>query len=215
MNKGGLIVAGAIIGLGAWYFIARRDWEQAAGMLNDGGGDYGLMDFAAPVDDFYYEQTGLRMAVGGWIDDLNGRGAPYKAALAVAEIKNGIPPMMLARLAWQESRFRPDIVSGQKKSSAGAVGIMQIVPRWHPSVDPYDPFESIDYAATFLARLFKKFGNWEYALKAYNWGEGNVAQWLAGKKAEPMETRNYSAQILADVQSYKELSDESGGTLYA
>lgn len=126
--------------------------------------------------------------------------AAYVTALHRAEAANGIPRGMLVRLAYQESRFRQDIISGAVKSSAGALGIMQIVPRWHPGVDPLDPFASISYAAGYLARLKRKFGTWERALQAYNWGEGNLSRWLAGEIATmPSETRNYSAQILADL----------------
>ena len=135
-----------------------------------------------------------------WVNDLNGRGARYKPLLAAAEKRYGIPSGMLARLAWQESRFRDDIVSGRTVSSAGAMGIMQIVTRWHPGVDPLNPAQAIDYAGQFLARLYKKFGTWELALKAYNWGEGNLVKWLRGEKIEPLETRLYSAQILSDLR---------------
>lgn len=157
------------------------------------------------IDDWTFENVGYRV-MGQWEKDLNERGAAYKAALRDAEIRNGIPENILARLAWQESRFRADIISGKTKSSAGAVGIMQIVPRWHPTVNAYDPFASISYAGKFLKQLYTKFGSWELALKAYNWGAGNVSAWLRGEKTQPTETANYSQQILAD------LGYISGGT---
>lgn len=185
MNRTGrLMLAGAGLGLVGWWMYRQQQ---------DGGAT--LIDAA---DDWTFENVGFRI-MGDWQNDLNTRGAPYKAALGAAEIKYGIPENMLARLAWQESRFRADIISGKTKSAAGAVGIMQIVPRWHPDVNPYDAFASIDYAGRFLVSLFKKFKSWELALKAYNWGAGNVSAWLAGKKSEPLETANYSRQILADL----------------
>ena len=118
---------------------------------------------------------------------------------AAAERKYGIPHNLLARLAWQESRFREDIISGRTVSSAGALGIMQIVPRWHPGVNPLNPDAAIDYAGGFLASLKRQLGTWELALKGYNWGAGNVKKWLAGELSEPLETRLYSSQILNDV----------------
>jgi hypothetical protein len=39
-----------------------------------------------------------------------------------------INPMILIAVAWTESRFRPDVSHGLKVSSAGAVGMMQIMP---------------------------------------------------------------------------------------
>ena len=105
------------------------------------------------------------------------------------------------RLAYQESRFRPDIISGQTVSSAGAVGIMQIVPRWHPEVNALDPAAAIAYAGKFLASLYRQFGTWELALQAYNWGPGNLKKYLAQGGTLPVETANYSGQILTDINN--------------
>jgi Soluble lytic murein transglycosylase and related regulatory proteins (some contain LysM/invasin domains) len=132
-------------------------------------------------------------AISGWKGSTNAQ--RYLPALNAAESAYGIPRDLLARVAYQESRFRDDIVSGQLKSSAGAVGIMQIVPKWHPDVNAYDPLASINYAASYLKSLFKQFGSWQKALAAYNFGPGNLA---AGKPL-PTETKNYVAQITADV----------------
>lgn len=136
-----------------------------------------------------------------WLNDLNGRGAAYKPALLAAEDRYQIPRYLLCRLAWQECRFRPDIISGATISGAGAVGIMQIVPKWHPTMtaaDCLDPTKAINYGASYLKTLHNQFGSWELALKAYNWGPGNLKKWLArGKTGEPEETRRYSTEILA------------------
>jgi soluble lytic murein transglycosylase-like protein len=125
------------------------------------------------------------------------RAAPYLHPIYSAEAKYGLPTNLLARLIYQESRYRPEIIDGTVRSSAGAVGIAQIVPRWHPGVDATDPAASIDYAAKYLADLKRQFGSWSLALAAYNWGPGNLkAQGIA---AAPAETRNYIAQISGDV----------------
>lgn len=154
------------------------------------------------LDDAIWGMTGVSMS--NWQNDLNdpGRGGPYRDAIAAAELRNGIPPLMLARQLWQESRFRPDIISCKTGSSAGAQGIAQIIPRWNPGVNPCDPMAAIDYAARKMAGLYRMFGTWERALQAYNWGEGNLSNYLAGKiSTMPAETRNYSAEILADVDT--------------
>lgn len=200
MRNSRLILAGAGVGLLVWWIYSAQRASKTGETIAEAA--------LNGADDFVYEAVGYR-AMGQWFDDLNGRGAPYKQLLLDTEEKYGIPEYMLARLAWQESRFRADIISGKTKSSAGALGIMQIVPRWHPGVDPLNPAAAIDYAGKYLKSLYRQFGNWEYALKAYNWGPGNVKQWLAGNKAEPLETRNYSSQILADIGQI------SGGTMTA
>src|SRR3990172_2707257 len=70
------------------------------------------------------------------LSDWKKRGDKYLPALNAAEKKYGIPRDLLARQAFQESRFREDIISGRTISSAGALGLMQLVPKWHPGVDP-------------------------------------------------------------------------------
>lgn len=124
-------------------------------------------------------------------------GKPYAQHFADAESQHGLPFNLLARVAYQESRFRQDIITGEKISGAGAVGIMQIVPRWHPNVDPLNTVEAIFYAASYLSKLHTQFGSWDLALAAYNWGPGNLRK--HGIDDAPLETRNYIAQIGRDV----------------
>jgi soluble lytic murein transglycosylase-like protein len=132
--------------------------------------------------------------------------APYLSAIRAAEMRHAMPKNLLARLLYQESRFRSDIISGAVVSSAGAVGIAQIIPRWHPGVNPLDPFASIDYAASYLASLRHRFGAWELALAAYNWGPTALAQALRAddvvqvlEVSAPAETRAYVSEITRDV----------------
>ena len=120
--------------------------------------------------------------------------------LSAAEVAHGIPTDLLARQAYEESRFRPDIIDGTTQSLAGALGLMQIVPKYHPNVDPLNTPVAIDYAAGFLSGLHKQFGTWSLALAAYNAGPGNVAKY--GNTIPPFaETQNYVARIIGDVNA--------------
>lgn len=129
---------------------------------------------------------------------------PYAADIQAAERTNSLPVNLLGRVLWQESRFRQDIISGQLDSPAGAVGIAQIIPRFHPQVDPTNPVESIYYAAGLLADHKKRFGTWPLALAAYNRGptatENTLREhgtdWLAHIGPE---TRNYVNDIIGDI----------------
>lgn len=132
----------------------------------------------------------------------------YLPLLRAAEIKYALPPDLLARMAYQESRFRDDIVSGATVSSAGAVGLMQIVPRWHPGVNPLNVPQAIDYAARYVRQLRTQFGSWQLALAAYNFGPGNVSKGAPW----PAETRNYVTDITRDLQNAVPLTERS---LYA
>lgn len=131
----------------------------------------------------------------GWKGSANAQ--KWLPLLNAAEVKYGIPTDLLARMAYQESRFRDDIVYGNTVSPAGAIGIMQIVPKYHPDVNPYDPAASIDYAGKYLSQLYKQFGSWDMAVAAYNAGPGNVQKY--GGIPPFTETQNYVAQIFADV----------------
>jgi soluble lytic murein transglycosylase-like protein len=134
------------------------------------------------------------------------RGEKYLPLLNAAEARHGIPRDLLVRLAYQESRFRDDIITGKTVSPAGALGIMQIVPKWHPNALPLNVPAAIDYAGRYLRQLYNRFGTWELALAAYNAGQGNVAK--AGNKVPPFkETRDYVAQILGDWR------EATGGTI--
>lgn len=139
---------------------------------------------------------------GPWQPPASAR--PYLSRIYKAEARHSMPENLLARLIYQESRYRDDIITGRTISSAGAVGIAQIVPKWHPDVNPLNPDESIDYAGKYLSQLQRQFGDWPTALAAYNWGQGNVrnAQKKHGKdwlNNAPRETRNYVAQIWGDI----------------
>ena len=150
-------------------------------------------------DDALYSAVGLRLMSGRWLEAAERpENAELVSAMRAAEDRYSIPRDLVVRLAWQEARFRVDAYN----AGSGASGVMQIVPRWHPGVDPFEPFAAIDYGARYLAQLRRQFGTWELALKGYNWGPGNVQGWLtAGRPAdaEPLETSNYSSQILADL----------------
>jgi soluble lytic murein transglycosylase-like protein len=77
---------------------------------------------------------------------------------------------------------------------------MQLVPRFHPNVNPLDPYAAIDYAAGFLRSLYDQFGSWTLAVAAYNAGPGNVQK--AGNTVPPFpETLKYVADIIGDVNA--------------
>lgn len=119
----------------------------------------------------------------------------YHDMIAAKAAKYGVPADLAIRQAAQESAFfNEDVISGKVKSAAGATGLFQFMPATAKAlkVDPTNPEASADAAMGYLAYLFKKFKNWKTAVWAYNWGEGNVTQYLAGKKAAlPKETRIY------------------------
>jgi soluble lytic murein transglycosylase-like protein len=132
-----------------------------------------------------------------------GEAATWLPVLNQTESDHGLPTDLLARIAYQESHFRESIIRGNTVSSAGALGIMQLMPQYFTSVRaprPYsdgDVMAQIDEAATQLDTLYKQFGDWWLTIAAYNAGAGNVKKY-GGIPPFP-ETRNYVAQVTADV----------------
>lgn len=133
--------------------------------------------------------------IAGWKKARNAE--KYLPTLNTAETRYNIPHDLLARMAYQESRWRDDIVSGELVSSAGALGLMQLVPKYHPSVDPLNVSAAVDYAARYLVALYNQFHTWPLAVAAYNAGPGNVKKYNG---VPPFtETKNYVSQIFGDL----------------
>ena len=118
--------------------------------------------------------TGAPGASGGvpGADQVN-TATPHAALFNEAGARWGIPPTVLAGMAYVESRFRNDAVS-----EAGAVGMMQFLPSTAASmgVNPYDPNSAIDGAARYLRTALDRFGSLDMAIGAYNIGPGAMAR---------------------------------------
>ncbi|MDX6441937.1 MAG: soluble lytic murein transglycosylase [Gaiellaceae bacterium] len=112
-------------------------------------------------------------------------------------------PALLAAVIDQESKFRADA-----KSSAGAVGLMQLLPDTAKGIaihtggskfvtsDLYNPEINIRYGAWYLHHLIQKYGDERLALAAYNAGQENVDSWRAeGKDIQFPETRAYVDKV--------------------
>jgi hypothetical protein len=89
---------------------------------------------------------------------------------------NALPIPFFIRLLFQESGFRPDVVS-----HAGAQGIAQFMPETAASVgldNPFDPLQAIAASTRLLRNLVTKFGNLGLAAAAYNAGPRRIHDWL-------------------------------------
>lgn len=123
---------------------------------------------------------------------------PHDDLIAQSEQANGLPPGVLWKLLYTESRFRPDIISGRVKSPVGALGIAQFMPATAVeqlgSVDAaLDPSKAIPGAARYLRWLIDRTGSLDAGVAAYNWGVGNVQR--KGLANAPRETVDYVAAI--------------------
>jgi soluble lytic murein transglycosylase-like protein len=122
-------------------------------------------------------------------------GLQYAQAIATAEATYSLPQNLLARqLDIESNHFDPLVISGVRKSRAGAIGIAQFMPDTAAElkVDPTDAGASIDAAGRYMRKLYDRFNDWRLALAAYNWGQGNVAR---RDRAWPAETVAYVQKI--------------------
>ncbi len=126
-------------------------------------------------------------------------------SLHAAEIRHGIPTNLLARLAFEESSFRSAVINGTVRSPVGAIGLMQLMPEFFKNAGR-STLDDIESAAELLANLYHRFHDWQTAVAAYNCGGGYMDEVLKGEKTMPVETRNYVAQIFADVPVPSSLS---------
>jgi len=130
-------------------------------------------------------------------------GAQYLPLINGTENAFGIPINLLARVAYQECSWRPEVINCTVKSSAGAVGMFQLMPKYFPNAGASIAADCRS-AAQLLASLYKRFGDWQIALAAYNWGQGDVHHEIVTEGAPtladmPSETQNYVRDIVADV----------------
>ena len=123
-------------------------------------------------------------------------GAQYEPIIQGAAKAFDLDPNILRGMAQTESvNFNPDVISGKKKSPAGAIGIMQFMPDTAKrfNVDPTDPKQAIFASAQYLRENLDKFGgDYTKAVAGYNWGENrdtfNQKDWV---KKLPDETYAY------------------------
>lgn len=105
-----------------------------------------------------------------------------KSMLYDAGVRHGVNPYLVMGLAWWESGWNASAVS-----SAGAIGIMQVMPATaavdgpkllHRVVDLTDPQDNIDMGTAILkANLDRYNGNLADALVAYYAGGAAVTDW--------------------------------------
>ena len=102
-----------------------------------------------------------------------------------------------------ESKF-----DANARSSAGAVGLMQLTPSTAKGIAQYtggsrfrvsdltNPDINIRYGAWYLGHLLNKYADERLALAAYNAGQDNVDRWQREHVAiQFQETRDYVAKV--------------------
>ena len=134
----------------------------------------------------------------------------------------GLDEYLVAALVAQESTFVPGV-----RSSAGAVGLMQLMPatgrRYARRLNLRystrlltNPEANVRMGTAYLADSMKEFGAAHLVLASYNAGESRVRRWLAENPnvVDPSEfvenipfpeTQNYVKRILGTAEDYRRL----------
>jgi len=145
--------------------------------------------------------------------------APFRAEFAAAAQDNAVDVSLLLGIARQESRFAADIVS-----SAGAVGLMQLMPptaKWvakQLNRADYRPSQIADaslntqFGAYYFKYWLERLDRMQpLAAAAYNAGPGRAQAWRAATPLEGAvwvetipfnETRDYVKKVLANAMVY-------------
>jgi soluble lytic murein transglycosylase len=197
---------------------------------------YQLSNYLLDLGDYFSGISAARqvLTLAGFDDQTKSMLAPpyfnhvryglyYSDLIVPAAQKNGFDPLFLFSVVRQESLFE-----GFVSSTAGARGLMQIVPGtgagiahslgWPINYDPeqlYRPNVSIAYGAYYLASNRSSLNGDIYAtLSAYNGGLGNALDWKQLSQADPdlflesvrfEETRNYIRSIYELYTIYRRL----------
>ena len=142
----------------------------------------------------------------------------------------GLDPALIAAVIYAESHFRDGQVS-----AAGAQGLMQLTPATARYIarksggtqfvvdDLGTPQVNIAYGAYYLRYLLRRYdGNVDFALAAYNAGEGNVDRWISDARAHERaltvtaipyaETRAYVQRVLTVRGQYRRSYSAQLGT---
>ncbi len=150
---------------------------------------------------------------------------PYWELVQEWSATQGVNPVLAIALMRQESRFESEI-----RSSAGAVGLMQVMPDtgtwvaeqagYDPNFKLIDPVDNIRLGTWFLAYTHREFrDNSMLAIASYNAGPGNVNNWLQRFDARDSdafveqipfpETQGYVEAVFSNYWNYLRLYDPS------
>lgn len=201
----------ALAGVGAAAFFLLRPGKASADGSTYVAPIYGTGAGISERDPIpvYDTEPGILESVSNWWEAMIGNDEPtrvgYKSPaqwreqlrplFRAQESSYAMPRGFLEAVAEKESGFRHDVITCETLGGVGEEGIMQLRPEYHLSsrAERCDPKIAIPYAANYLAKNFMKFGTWEDALAAYNWGPGNLER--SGLQSAPASTKSYIAFV--------------------
>ncbi len=153
-----------------------------------------------------YNIINVRCPECGWKNKVSWQTTPlitgkFEKEILAAAKKWSIKPSLIKAIIHAESSFKPDVVS-----SAGAQGLMQLMPSTQKTYDvtnPFDPKQNIQGGTAYLKHLLNTYNNnVRISLAAYNAGETAVNKY--NKNVPPYEeTKNYIKRVNTLQKRYK------------
>jgi hypothetical protein len=134
-------------------------------------------------------------------------GDPWGPYIREASQRFDMPETWIRALMRQESGGHLYQGGQLITSSAGAMGLMQVMPgtyaelraRHNLGPDPFDPHENIMAGVAYMREMYDMYGAPGF-LAAYNAGPNRLDDYLANQRALPDETRHYVAAIGPSLQ---------------
>ena len=128
---------------------------------------------------------------------------PWGPYIREASLRFQVPDTWIRAVMRQESGGRQyGSGGGLTTSSAGAMGLMQVMPetydglraRYDLGEDPYDPHNNILAGSAYIREMYDRYGSPGF-LAAYNAGPNRLDRYLGGSTELPDETVNYVASV--------------------
>jgi len=162
----------------------------------------GAPRFAVTLDDAAAQDPGGSGSAGA------GSASAYASLIKNAAQASGLDEGLIKAVISTESSYRPDAVS-----SAGAMGLMQLMPGTASSLgvsDAFDPAQNISGGSRYLRSLLDRFGDIRLALAAYNTGPSRIAVLGITDPDDPAQyakisdgVRGYVAKVLNKYGAYQ------------
>lgn len=180
------------------FQVALESIMQAMQKNNTDLSKLGLGDLGSLSTDFNNIGNNIESSTGTSGSISSGSGS-IEEAVNTASKKYNIDKSLIEAVIKQESSFNPNA-----KSSAGAMGLMQLMPGTAKEMgvdSPYSIEENVDGGTHYLKNLLDMYaGSKELALSAYNAGPGTLLARGVDSKEEinklPSETKNYVSKIM-------------------
>jgi soluble lytic murein transglycosylase-like protein len=137
------------------------------------------------------QPTDLPMAVARW-----------EPIIAAASMRFGVPQTWIAHVIQQESGGRTELDGKPITSSAGAMGLMQIMPETYAELrqrfgfkaNAYDPHDNIFAGTAYLHELYVRYG-YPNLFVAYQAGPARLDDYLLRGRPLPTVTMAYVAAL--------------------